>query len=179
MLHSHIYTKCQLHCHRHPKMSVDWTKLVYLFWQNKTWSTKGENSIQFLVVPVCDTLSAHDISVWFYAELSLRRLLIWSSGSQNWLEHAKRPIHAQASFPQKENGGGGGGTGRAHSLSQLISTSSFSSLHAAWDSKWIKFYTGNKKERWKRMFLPWWLWKVKRLIRSQIEEYTWQMQRRP
>lgn len=54
----------------------------------------------------------------------------------------------------------------AHSLSQLSSPPSFSSLHTAWDNEWMKFCWGNKKERWKRMSFPWWLRKAKCLIKK-------------
>lgn len=45
MFDGHIYTKYQLHCHRHPEVLVD----ILFFWQNKMSSTK-EKSIGFLSV---------------------------------------------------------------------------------------------------------------------------------
>lgn len=87
--------------------------------------------------------------------------------------------HAQASFKGKrgkvEEEEEEEDEGCSQRLFQLRSPPGFPSLNAAWDSKRMKFHTGNKKKRWKRMPFPWRQWKVKCLIRSQVEEYTQQM----
>lgn len=56
------------------------------------------------------------------------------------------PAHGKEMEEEEQDGSSQSVPAQQHSC--------FSSLHTAWDSKGMKFYPGNKKERWKKDVFP-------------------------
>lgn len=156
-----------------------------------SWDVSGLNQVGIFILAKQDIIYKRKKSIWFLiAVLICKNKSPWHfclclSWTKSWeaaylvlritkLVGARQGAHPCPSLLPMERKWKRRRRSRtgAHTLSQLRSTPGFFSLRAAWDNKRMKFYTGNKKEGWKRMSFPRWLWKVKSLIRSQMEEYT-------
>lgn len=154
-------------------MTLCWTMPIYLF-QLKIASTKRKESLWFLLVLNylwrCKSLSDFRLCLsWptcWEVDLVLQiRKQVWEHQGAHPTSMPKLPSREREGRQRRRK------KGRRMNGAHKVSSSSevppgFPSLNAAWDSNQMKFYTGNKRKRWKRMPFPWWQWKIKCLIRK-------------